>query len=112
MGMNEVTSEQWKQQVLNSDKPVFVDFWAEWCGPCRMVSPIVEELSKEYEGKVNFVKVNVDQNRDLASKYKIFSIPTLALFRNGEVVAQAAGASSKESIRNYIDKNIGTEVSA
>ena len=112
MGMNEVTSEQWKQQVLNSDKPVFVDFWAEWCGPCRMVSPIVEELSKEYEGKVNFVKVNVDQNRDLASKYNIFSIPTLAIFRNGEVVAQAAGASSKESIRNYIDKNIQTEVSA
>ncbi len=112
MGMNEVTSEQWKQQVLNSDKPVFVDFWAEWCGPCRMISPIVEELSKEYEGKVNFVKVNVDQNRDLASKYNIFSIPTLAIFRNGEVVAQAAGASSIESIRNYIDKNIVTEVSA
>ncbi len=112
MGMNEVTSEQWKQQVLNSDKPVFVDFWAEWCGPCRMVSPIVEELSKEYEGKVNFVKVNVDQNRDLASKYNILSIPTLAIFRNGEVVAQTAGASSIESIRNYIDKNIGTEVSA
>jgi len=112
MGMNEITSEQWKQQVLNSDKPVFVDFWAEWCGPCRMVSPIVEELSKEYEGKVNFVKVNVDQNRDLASKYNILSIPTLAIFRNGEVVAQTAGASSIESIRNYIDKNIGTEVSA
>ncbi len=112
MGMNEITSEQWKQQVLNSDKPVFVDFWAEWCGPCRMVSPIVEELSKEYEGKVNFVKVNVDQNRDLASKYNIFSIPTLAIFRNGEVGAQAAGASSKESIRNHIDKNIQTEVSA
>jgi len=112
MGMNEVTSEQWKQKVLNSDKPVFVDFWAEWCGPCRMISPIVEELSKEYEGKVNFVMVNVDQNRDLASKYNIFSIPTLAIFRNGEVVVQAAGASSKESIRNYIDKNIQTEVSA
>ncbi len=112
MGMNEITSEQWKQKVLNSDKPVFVDFWAEWCGPCRMVSPIVEELSKEYEGKVNFVKVNVDQNRDLGSKYNILSIPTLAIFRNGEVVAQTAGASSIESIRNYIDKNIGTEVSA
>jgi len=112
MGMNEISSEQWKQQVLNSDKPVFVDFWAEWCGPCRMVSPIVEELSKEYEGKVNFVKVNVDQNRDLASKYNILSIPNLAIFHNGEVVAQAAGASSIESIRNYIDKNIGMEVSA
>jgi len=112
MGMNEVTSEQWKKKVLNSDKPVFVDFWAEWCGPCRMVSPIVEELSKEYEGKVNFVMVNVDQNRDLASKYNILSIPTLAIFRNGEVVAQAAGASSKESIQNYIEKHIDAEVSA
>jgi len=112
MGMNEITSEQWKQKVLNSDKPVFVDFWAEWCGPCRMVSPIVEELSKEYEGKVNFVMVNVDQNRDLASKYNILSIPTLAIFRNGEVVAQAAGASSKESIQNYIEKHIDAEVSA
>jgi len=110
--MKNITNEQWKQEVVNSDKPVFVDFWATWCGPCRMVSPIVEELAKEYEGKVNFVKVDVDQNRDLASKYNIFSIPTLAIFRNGEVVAQEAGASSKESIRNYIDKNIQTEVSA
>ena len=110
--MKEITKEQWEQDVINSDKPVFVDFWAEWCGPCSIVAPIVEELSKEYEGKVNFVKVNVDQNRDLASKYNIFSIPTLAIFRNGKVVAQQAGASSKESIRNYIEKHIGVEVSA
>jgi len=110
--MNEITSEQWKQQVLDSENPVFVDFWAEWCGPCSMVAPIVEELSKEYEGKVNFVKVDVDQNKELASKYNVFSIPNLAIFRNGEVVAQEAGASSKESIRNYIEKHIGAEVSA
>jgi len=109
--MRNITQEQW-EQVVDSDKPVFVDFWATWCGPCRMVSPIVEELAKEYEGKVDFVKVDVDQNRELASKYNIFSIPTLAIFRNGQVVAQTAGAASKESIRTYIDKNIQTEVSA
>ncbi len=110
--MRNISQEQWEQEVVNSDKPVFVDFWAAWCGPCRIISPIVEELAKEYEGKVDFVKVDVDQNRELASKYNIISIPTLAIFRNGQVVAQAAGAASKESIRTYIDKNIQTEVSA
>ncbi len=111
--MKEITStQQFEQEVLNSANPVFVDFWAEWCGPCRVVSPIVEQLSSEYKDKVDFVKVNVDQNNELASKYNIFSIPTLAIFRNGQVVSQAAGAASKESIRNYIDKNIQKEVSA
>ncbi len=110
--MRNISQEQWEQEVVNSDKPVFVDFWAAWCGPCRIISPLVEELAKEYEGKVDFVKVDVDQNRELASKYNIRSIPTLAIFRNGQVVAQAAGAASKESIRTYIDKNIQTEVSA
>ena len=110
--MNEIKStQQFEQEVLNSNHPVFVDFWATWCGPCQMVSPIVEELAKEYEDKVNFVKVDVDQNKELASKYNILSIPTLAIFRNGQVVAQTTGAGSKESIRNYIDNNIQTEVS-
>ncbi len=110
--MKEITKEQWEQDVINSDKPVLVDFWAEWCGPCSIVAPIVEELSKEYEGKVNFVKVDVDQNKELASKYNIYSIPTLAIFSNGQAVAQATGVASKESLRNYINKNIQTEVSA
>jgi len=110
--MRNISQEQWEQEVVNSDKPVFVDFWAAWCGPCRIISPIVEELAKDYEGKVDFVKVDVDQNRELASKFNISSIPTLAIFRNGQVVAQAAGAASKESIRTYIDKNIQTEASA
>lgn len=99
-------TNQWQNEVINSKKPVFVDFWAEWCGPCRMVSPTVEQLSREYEGKVNFVKVNVDKNNELASKYKISSIPTLAIFQNGKIIAQQAGAASKESIRTYIDKNL------
>ncbi len=110
--MRNISQEQWEQEVVNSDKPVFVDFWATWCGPCRIISPIVEELAKEYEGKVNFVKVDVDQNRELARENNISSIPTLAIFRNGQVVAQAAGAASKESIRTYIDKNIQMEASA
>jgi len=110
--MKNISKEQWGQEVTNSDKAVFVDFWATWCGPCSIVAPIVEELAKEYQGKVNFVKVDVDQNKELASKYNIFSIPTLAIFRNGQLVSQAAGAVSKESIRNYINKNTQTEVTA
>ncbi|MFQ5573771.1 MAG: thioredoxin [Nitrosopumilaceae archaeon] len=105
--MKEVNgTEQWQNEVINSEKPVFVDFWAEWCGPCRIVSPTVEELSKDYNDKVNFVKVNVDENNELASKYNIFSIPTLAIFRDGKIIAQTAGAASKESLRTYIDKHL------
>jgi len=111
--LKEITSlEQFQQEVLNSANPVFVDFWAEWCGPCKAVSPAVEELSKEYTNKVDFVKVNVDQNNELAQKYNVFSIPTLAIFKDGKVVAQSAGAASKKSIRTYINKNIQMEASA
>ncbi len=105
--MKEITSpQQFEAEVLNSANPVFVDFWAEWCGPCRAVSPAVEELSGEYKDKVDFVKVNVDQNNELAQKYGIFSIPTLAIFENGKVIAQSAGAASKDKIRTYIDSNV------
>ena len=104
--MKNITNEQWEQEVINSDKPVFVDFWATWCGPCSMVAPIVDELAKEYDGKVNFVKVDVDQNNELASKNKILSIPTLAIFKNGQIVSQKVGAASKDSIKAMIDSQI------
>ena len=105
--VNEIkNSQQFEQQVLNSTNPVFVDFWAEWCGPCRSVSPVVEELSGEYDGKVDFVKVNVDENGELAQKYNVFSIPTLAIFKNGEVVSQKVGASTKESYKTMIDSSL------
>ena len=102
--MNEITStQQFETDVLNSTNPVFVDFWAEWCGPCRLVSPALEELSRDYEGKVDFVKVNVDENNELAQKYNVFSIPTLAIFKDGQVVSQKVGASSKDSYKTMID---------
>jgi thioredoxin 1 len=98
-----VDSKNWEKEVMASQVPVFVDFWAEWCGPCRMVSPVIEELANEYAGKVNFVKVNVDENNELASKYNVFSIPTLALFSKGQIVAQQVGAASKGSYKNMIE---------
>ena len=100
----EFTDSNFQTDVLESDKLTVVDFWAEWCGPCRMVSPVIEELAGEYSGKVNFVKVNVDENNELASKYNVFSIPTLAIFNKGEVIAQQVGAASKASYKNMIDK--------
>ena len=97
-------TKSWEIDVINSDIPVFVDFWAEWCGPCRMVSPVVEELAKDYEGKVKFVKVNVDEANELASKYNVFSIPTLVILNKGEIVGQQVGAASKESYKSMIDR--------
>ena len=98
-----VNTESWQTEVMDSQIPVFVDFWAEWCGPCRMVSPVVEELTNEYTSKVKFVKVNVDESGELASKYNVFSIPTLAIFNKGEIIAQQVGAASKASYKNMIE---------
>lgn len=99
----EFTDSNFDELVLKSDKPVLVDFWAEWCGPCRMVGPVVEELSKEYEGKAVVGKLNVDNNAAISMKYGIRSIPTLLVFKNGEIVDRAVGAVSKSQLAQKLD---------
>ncbi len=94
----EITSENFQKEVLESDIPVLVDFWAEWCVPCKMVGPVVEEISKEYSGKIKVTKIDVDKLPDLAQQFNIISIPTLTVFNNGEAVNQMVGAGNKASI--------------
>lgn len=96
------TDKNFQEEVLESKLPVLVDFWAEWCAPCRIVSPIVEELAKEYEGKLKVGKLNVDQNQ-VASHYGIMSIPSLLIFKNGQVVKTMIGAQSKDNFKKEID---------
>ncbi len=97
-----ITSENFEQEVLNSEVPVLVDFFATWCGPCKMMSPIVEELAKEMKGKVKIYKVDTDEEQDLAIKYGIMSIPTFIVFKNGEVVNTAVGMRDKEELMNLL----------
>lgn len=100
-----ILSEQnFNKEVLNSDLPVLVDFWAVWCGPCKVLSPIVDELAKDYDGKMKVGKVNVDENNSLASKYGIMSIPTLKLFKGGKIVHELIGAAPKAAIVTELQK--------
>jgi thioredoxin 1 len=99
----EVTDANFEQEVLKAPRPVMVDFWAPWCGPCHMVSPIVEELAEEYDGKVNFVKLNTDDNPVIASRYGIRAIPTLLVFKGGEPVGQIIGFRPKSDLRRRLD---------
>ena len=92
--------------VLNSDKPALVDFWAEWCGPCKMIAPIVEEAAGEYADKLSVVKLNVDESPNIAQKFGIRSIPTLMLFKDGAVQAQKLGAMSKSQLTEFLDTNL------
>ena len=101
---SEVTDNDWESEVLKSDVPVMVDFWAPWCGPCRMVAPIVEELAGEYDGKVKFVKLNTDDNVDTATRYAVRSIPTLMVFKAGEQVDQVIGFRPKSELKKTLEK--------
>ncbi len=102
MAVITLTEQNFAQEVLQSDKPVLVDFWASWCGPCRMVSPIVDEIAEELDGKVKVGKVNVDEQRELAGEYGIMSIPTLMVVKNGEIVNTAVGVRPKNAILNML----------
>ena len=96
-----------KKDVLEAKEPVLVDFWAEWCGPCRMVGPVLDELAKEYEGKIKIAKVNVDENQQVSMDYHIRSIPTLLFFKNGQMVKQLVGAHPKSKLVSEIMEVLG-----
>jgi thioredoxin 1 len=103
----EITEANFEKEVIQSDVPVLIDFWAPWCGPCRMVAPIVEEIANEYSGKVKVGKINTDDNQMVAAKYGVMSIPTLMIFKSGEVVDRIIGAQPKDAITSKIDPLLG-----
>jgi thioredoxin 1 len=102
----QVTDATFEKEVLGSDVPVLVDYWAEWCGPCKMIAPVLEEVAVSHAGRVKIAKVDVDDNREIAAKYGIRGIPTLMLFKNGELAAQKVGALSKAQLTAFVDSNV------
>ena len=101
-----ISDATFEADVLQADKPVLVDYWAEWCGPCKMIAPILDEVSESYKDKLQVAKMNVDENRDIPAKFGIRGIPTLMLFRNGAVVATKVGALSKSQLTAFLDSNL------
>ena len=99
-----ISDSSFENDVLKSDKPVLVDYWAEWCGPCKMIAPILDEVSAAYQGKLQVAKMNVDENRDIPAKFGIRGIPTLMLFKGGELAATKVGAMSKAQLTAFIDQ--------
>lgn len=110
--VNEVTDGNFEQAVLQSDKPVLVDFWAAWCAPCRMLAPTIDALAEQYTGNLSVVKLNVDDNPSIPSRYGIKGIPTLILFMNGEEADRLVGANSKDTIARMIDKHASSSARA
>jgi thioredoxin len=106
MGVGKVSDATFEAEVLKSAEPVVVDFWAEWCGPCRMIAPALEEIAGSLDGKVKIVKLNVDENPAVAAKYGIMSIPTLMLFKNGELASRQVGAAPKQKLEQWITTSV------
>jgi len=102
----DITNDTFEEVVLKSEIPVVVDFWASWCGPCRMVAPIMEELANEFEGRVKIAKVNVDDQGELAAKFRIMSIPTIMIFKGGQMVEKVIGARTKEEFAKMLENHI------
>ena len=94
------------KEVIESGKPVVIDFWAEWCGPCRMLGPVIDELSTEFEGKIKVAKVNIDENPEIAQEFGIMSIPTMILFENGKPVEQIQGFQPKKALQEYLESKV------
>ncbi len=107
MGAQVITEESFEKEVLKSNVPVLVDFWADWCGPCKAIAPIIDEIAAELTGKLNVRKLNVDDAQELAASYNIMSIPTLMIFKNGKAVEQIVGAMSKKQFLEKIKPHIG-----
>ena len=104
--IKEVTDASFEAEVLNSETPVLVDYWAEWCGPCKMIAPMLDELSKTYEGRLQIAKLNVDENREMPAQYGIRGIPTLQLWKNGELVRSLVGAKPKAELAAFLDAHL------
>jgi thioredoxin 1 len=101
-----ITDASFDADVLNASQPVLVDYWAEWCGPCKMIAPILDEVAKDYDGRLNVAKMNVDQNREVPAKFGIRGIPTLMIFKGGQLAATKVGALSKAQLTAFIDGNL------
>ncbi|MEY4751094.1 MAG: hypothetical protein RIQ60_3308 [Pseudomonadota bacterium] len=101
-----ISDSSFDGDVLQADKPVLVDYWAEWCGPCKMIAPILDDVAKSYEGRLQIAKMNVDENRDVPAKFGIRGIPTLMLFKSGQLAATKVGALSKSQLTSFIDANL------